>query len=232
MIKIAMCDDDIATIKVISAMFEAEIMQQDFDAEIIMVTDNQKNIFDAIYNHDIDILFLDVDFKTNGKNGIEFANDLRKINKDFYLIFLTGHERYMKISLLVKVYDYLIKPINRDVLSELIIRLKNEFENEKRVFLHLNKWVSIKINEILYIEKFGNKCRVITNIGDEMTSKTLDNLLNELPASFCKCHKSYIVNESKIVYINKKTNYVYFSKDIKCPINMHYNMQKEGIINE
>ena len=36
---------------------------------------------------------LDIDFKNNGKNGIEFAKDLRKINKNFFLVFLSAHQR-------------------------------------------------------------------------------------------------------------------------------------------
>lgn len=224
MIKIAMCDDELTTLKPISMLLESEIIQQNFDAEITIITDKQKTVFDAIYNHEVDVLFLDVDFKNSGKNGIEFARDLRNINKDFYLVFLTAHQRYMHISFFAKVFDYLVKPINRDVLEELVNRLKHEFECDNKVFLHLNKWVSVRIDDILYIEKDGNKCKVIANQYEQSTPKTLDNLLDELPNNFCKCHRSYIVNKNKILRIDKKNSYVYFSKDTKCPINSHFDL--------
>lgn len=139
MIKIAMCDDNLNSIKIASKLLESEIIEQDLDAEISIVSSNQKEVYDAIYEEKIDILFLDIDFKNNGKNGIEFARDLRKINKNFFLVFLSAHQRYLHVSLTTKVFDYLVKPINRDTISELVIRLKDEFKTNKKLFLHLNK---------------------------------------------------------------------------------------------
>ena len=112
---------------------------------------------EAIKNREIDILFLDVDFKNSGINGLEFASQLRKVNKEFFLIFLTAHQRYMHVSFYTKVFDYLVKPISKDILTEIITRLKDEFSTNRKLFLKLNKWISIRTSDILYIEKQGNK---------------------------------------------------------------------------
>lgn len=162
MLKIGMCDDDIESIRLTSKFLEAEIINQNLDAEITIITDDQKKIFDAIYKKQIDILFLDVDFKNSGKNGIDFAKDLREVNHDFYLIFLTAHQRYMHVSFIVKVFDFLVKPINRSIFEDLVKRLKEEFAYDKQIFLHLNKWESIRTNDILYIEKMGGKSIIVT----------------------------------------------------------------------
>lgn len=223
-LKIVLCDDELENIKTISKLLESEIIQQNFSAEIVLITDNQEEILHAIEERKIDILFLDIDFKNNGKNGLEFANILRKINKEFFLIFLTAHQRYMHISFYTKVFDYLVKPISKDILSEIVSRLKDEFENNKNLFLKLNKWVSLRTTDILYIEKQGNKSTVVTQFGEYSTVKTLDNLLDELPINFTKSHRSYIVNENKIINIDKKDKYVYFSQDIKCPINSFFEL--------
>ncbi len=224
MIKIGMCDDDIGNLKITSKLLESEIINQNLEAEITIVTQDQKAIFDEIYNKKIDILFLDVDFKGVGKNGIDFAKDLRDVNKDFYLVFLTAHNRYMHLSFTTKVFDYLVKPVTRDVLCELVERIKDEFTYDKKIFLHVNKWISIRTNDILYIEKQGNKSIIITKQGKTSTNKTLDTLLDELPLNFRKCHRSYIVNENKIIRLDKKKGYVYFSKDLYCPINSHFDI--------
>ena len=155
MIKIAMCDDNLNSIKIASKLLESEIIEQDLDAEISLVSSDQKEVYDAIYEEKIDILFLDIDFKNNGKNGIEFAKDLRKINKKFFLVFLSAHQRYLHASLTTKVFDYLVKPVNRETISELVIRLKEEFKTNKKLFLHLNKWEFVRVDDILYIEKDG-----------------------------------------------------------------------------
>lgn len=224
MINIGMCDDNLESIRLASKFLESELMEQDVDAEISLVTTSQKEIFDAIYKKDIDVLILDIDFKSYGKNGLEFAKDLRSINKDFYLVFLSAHQRYMHVSFYVKVFDYLVKPINKETISSLVERIKEEFTYDTNIFLHLNKWISVRTDNILFIEKVGNKCSVITRDNTYYTTKTLDTLLNELPRNFRKCHRSYIINENKIISVNKKDNYAYFSRDLFCPINSYFRL--------
>lgn len=223
-LKIALCDDELENIKSIAKLLESEIIQQNFSAEIILITDNQDEILRAIEKRQIDILFLDIDFKNGGKNGLEFAHILRKINKEFFLIFLTAHQRYMHISFYTKVFDYLVKPISKEILSEIVSRLKDEFENNKNLFLKLNKWISLRTADILYIEKQGNKSTVVTMFGEYYTTKTLDNLLDELPTNFAKSHRSYIVNEDRITNLDKKEKYAYFTQNIKCPINSFFEL--------
>ncbi len=223
-LKIGICDDDLDCVISVVKLIESEIMEQNLNAEITMITDNQKDIFDAIYYHKIDILFLDIDFKNKGKNGLDFASDLRNINKDFFLIFLSAHQRYMHVSFYVKVYDYLVKPANRYVIQDLVSRLKSEFNLNKNLFLNLNKWVSIRINDILYIERDKNKSKIITSFDEYTTSKSLDSLLNDLPNNFRKCHRSFVLNENKIISIDRKSQYAYFTKKNKCPINSYFEL--------
>lgn len=224
MIKIGMCDDDLNSIKMAAKLLEAEIIEQELDAEITIVSDNQKDIFDQIYLRNIDILFLDIDFKKSGKNGIEFAKDLRKINKDFYLVFLSAHQRYIHVSLITKVFDFLVKPINRETLSELVIRLKDEFTTNNSLFLHLNKWNFVRTDDILYIEKSGKKSLVVTREFSYPTTKNLNTLLEELPRNFARCHKSYILNKNKVISIDKKSGLAIFGKNISCPVNSQFVM--------
>lgn len=224
MIKIGMCDDNLNSIKVASKLLESEIIEQGLDAEISIISTEQKKIFDAIYTKSIDILFLDIDFKNNGKNGIEFAKDLRKINKDFFLVFLSAHQRYLHVSLTTKVFDYLVKPINRDTISELVTRLKEEFSSNKTLFLHLNKWEFVRTDDILYIEKNGKKSMIITDKLVYSTNKNLNTLLTELPKNFIRCHKSYILNSAKLLSIDKKSGQALLGKNFSCPIGSQFEL--------
>lgn len=224
MIKIGMCDDNLNSIKIASKLLEAEIIEQDLDAEISIISSEQKKIFDAIYNKEIDVLFLDIDFKNNGKNGIDFAKDLRKINKNFYLVFLSAHQRYLHVSLTTKIFDYLVKPINRDTISDIVSRLKDEFTNNKALFLHLNKWEFVRTDDIFYIEKNGKKSIIVTDDINFTTTKGLNTLLSELPQNFLRCHKSYILNSDKVLSIDKKLGQASFGKNITCPISAQFNL--------
>lgn len=225
MLKIGMCDDNLESLQVVAKFLEAEIIEQELDAEITLITSSQKEIFDAIYNNKLDILFLDIDFKANGKNGIDFAKDLREINRTFYLIFLSAHQRYVHLSFIVKVYDYLFKPINREIIEDLVHRLKKDYSHDKNVFLRLTKWKSIKMDSILYIERIGNKTCVITETNEEMTTKSLDTLLEELSSKFKRCHRSYIVNTEKILGVDRKKGIILLPNCHSCSINNQFKTQ-------
>lgn len=223
-VKIGMCDDNLNILNLTSKMLESSIIENDFNAEIVEVTDDQNKIFELVKNKKIDILFLDVDFKNHGQNGIEFAKKLREYNKDFFIIYLTAHQRYMHISFYVKVFDYLIKPISREVLDDIVLRLKNEFEFNDCVFLHLNKWLALRTEDIVYIERIQNKSLIYTNDVSYETYLNLENLLDKLPRNFVKSHRSYIVNTNKIKSIDKKDKMILFENKLTCPMNSHFNI--------
>lgn len=222
MLRIGMCDDSLDSLQIAKKFLEAEIMEQGLDAEITLITSCQKDVYDAIYKKQLDILFLDIDFKSNGKNGIEFAKDLREINRTFYLIFLSAHQRYVHLSFIVKVYDYLFKPVNRDTIADLVTRLKKDYLKDQNVFLQLSKWKSLKMDSILYIERIGNKSYIITDTNEETTTKSLEILLHELTGNFKRCHRSFIVNIDKIIGVNRREGYVQVYPAFDCPINHQF----------
>lgn len=222
MIKIGMCDDNINTLQLLKKYLNSEFIEQNVDAEITICTSNQKEIYEKVLNEEIDVLFLDIDFKNLGKNGLEFARDLRMINKYFYLVFLSAHQKYIHLSFNVKVFDYLIKPINREIIQDLVTRLKEEFSENKKTFLRLNKWTSVRIDSIIYIEKLSNKSIIHTKDDEIVSTRTLESLLEVLPANFRKCHRSYILNIDKVYRVDRKSHLVFFTNKMCCPITARF----------
>lgn len=229
MLRIGFCDDALDSIHIVTRYLEAEIIEQNLDAEITLITNNQNDVLEAIRHKELDILFLDIDFKATGKNGIEFAKELRELNRDFYLIFLSAYQRYMHLSFVVKVYDYLFKPINREIIQDLVFRLKKDYSYDTNLFLHLNKWKSIRIDSILYIEKLGSKSHIITQTEENTTTKSLDTLLAELPNNFKRCHRSCIINEREVLSIDKKYGIANLTAQKTCPINSYYQLYEKEI---
>lgn len=226
MCKIAICDDEIDCAQGIAKILENQFKLKDFDAKVTIVTDDQNVIYTAIEHNEIDILILDIVFKNNQKNGLEFANELRKINRDFYLVFLTAHLRYMHLSFLSKTFDFLVKPINKNVIDGFVDRLIDEFSVKNSKFLQLNKGLIIKIDSIVYIEKIKNKSYIYTTSGTYSSTITLDKLLDTLPDNFLKCYRSYIANKKFISTINRKKNVVIFENGLTCPINSNFKLEE------
>lgn len=218
MIKIGICDDEITVVKAIAKFTESAIISTDFDAEIECITDKQSIIYDKIKNHDIDILFLDVDFNNGGKNGIDFALDLRKLNKDFKLIFITGHFEYALLSFKCKTFDYILKPADKDKVLDIIKRLKSDLSEPELGLIKINKDYTLRTKDILFIERNKSKATIYTKDATYETGYSLNSITEELPASFIRVHRSYIVNQAEISMINKDEKTIYFSNGLSCPM--------------
>lgn len=219
MLSIALCDDNLESTLSMQKMLEREILKQDVDAKISIVTSDQEKIEKLIKNKEIDFLILDVEFKDGNLNGIEFAKKLRKFNKEFYLVFLSAHNRFLYPALVTKIFDYLVKPVNSVIVHDLVMRIKDEFSQNNNMFININKWQSIKASEIIYMEKSINRTVITTTKGNISCTKTLDKMEDSLPSNFARCHRSFIINKDKIISLDRKSKEVYLDKNIICPIN-------------
>lgn len=224
MIRIGICDDETNTLKAIERVMESASMLIDFDVELSCVTADQAIIYEKIKQNELDVLFLDIDFTNSTRNGIDFALELRKINKQFKLIFLTGHFEYALLAYSCKTFDYLLKPIDTQKACGILNRLKDEFMSPTSGFIKVNKDYTVRKKDIFFIER--NKCKTTIYTYDDVyeTCYSLNAIKDELPDSFLRIHRSYIVNQDKIVKINKDNKTIHFANGLNCPLGQfnHY----------
>lgn len=218
MVKIGLCDDDINSLKYTSKIIEAQIISMNLDAEIVAITVDQELIKKKITNHEIDVLFLDIEFKSYGKNGITFANELRVLNKDFSLIFVTAFFEYSMLAYQCKTFGYVLKPVTIQSIAPIMLRLQSEFFQESNSFIQLNKSESIRAKDILFIERNKSKTKVYTACDTFETNYSLNNMQEFLPKDFVRVHRSYIVNQNNIQGINKNEKIILFENKLSCPL--------------
>ncbi len=215
---IAICDDELSVLKAIAKITEASIISNNFDAQVSLVTSNQQLIFDSIKNNEIDILFLDVNFKNGNTNGIEFALELRKINKNFKLIFITSHFEYAMLSFKCKTFDYILKPIDEEKITAVLKRLSYELSETELGLFKVNKNFTVRTKDILFIERNKSKSTIYTQNSTYQTCSSLNILEQELPTNFVRIHRSYIVNIDNIYKINNEDKCIYFNENLSCPL--------------
>lgn len=218
MIKIAICDDDTHTLNSLHKLLEHASLTIDFDVKITCVTSNQQTIYNLIKEHAIDVLFLDINFNSLGKNGIDFALELRKINKIFKLIFITGHFEYAMLSFSCKTFDYILKPFDINKATQILTRLKDEFFYDNSTFIKLNKDYTVRTKDIFFIERNKSKTTIYTKDSVYESCYSLNAIKDELPESFLRIHRSYIVNPDEIIKINKNDKTIYFNNGLNCPL--------------
>lgn len=220
---IAICDDELPVLKAIAKITESVIISNNFDAEISLATTEQSLIYEGIKNHEIDVLFLDVDFNNNGKNGVEFGIELRKINKDFKLIFMTSHLEYVMLAYKCKTFDYISKPIDSDKVAAVLKRLTADLSECELGLLKVNKDYMLRTKDILFIERNKSKATIYTNDATYETCYSLNSLESELPNSFVRVHRSYIVNSNQIYKISRENKSIYFNENLSCPLGQFNN---------
>ena len=221
---IAICDDEFPVVTSVAKIVESVIISNNFDAELSLVTTDQSLVYEGIKNHEIDVLFLDVNFNNSGKNGIEFGIELRKLNKDFKLIFLTSHLDYVLLAYQCKTFDYIVKPVNAERVDVVFKRLISDISDSEIGLLKVNKDYMVRTKDILFIERNKSKATIYTKDSTYETCYSLNNLQQELPNNFVRVHRSYIVNREQIAKVNKDEKSIYFTESLSCPLGQFNNI--------
>jgi two-component system LytT family response regulator len=167
-----------------------------------------------------ELVFLDIDL--NGLTSIDLLNE---INCSPKIIFITSHPDFAIKAFELNAVDYILKPISADRLRRAIDRVtemgaepmegsimdesQERFKADQIILLNFDsKLTFIKVQDINYIEAFGNYTKIYMNDGKlSITYNSIKNWDNRLPNDvFIQIHRSSIVNLLNVVKIEKWTN--------------------------
>lgn len=228
MIKIAICDDEISIAKAMEKEMIKLFISLDMNAEVSLITDNQQELISAIRDKQVDALFLDINFKQKGINGIELAKKLRKLDNNFYLTFTTSHPECTFHVFDCKTFDYIVKPATTDKLIKNLKRLKVEFQTNPSFLLNINRNTEIRASDILFIERLLTHSIVHTKNEEFTCSISLKKLITQLPSTFIQNHRSFIVNTEAIQKVDRQQKNLKFLGNKYCPIGkLKLNISKE-----
>lgn len=162
-----------------------------------------------------DLILLDINVE--GKNsGIDWAEEYVKDSK---IIFITGQNEIetLKKALTVNPIAYLTKPVKEiDLLAALQVA-KKQINSSYIIVKDGFDEVKLNFNDILFVKSERNYIDIQTITKKITVRNTLDNLINELdPKIFCKTHRSYVVNTSKIT---QKTSNSIFIDEFELPLS-------------
>ena len=222
MLNFALCDDNYSAIDRLSKMLNSIIISHKLEGQMTFTTDDPLKLFDYVKNNLTHVLLLDIDLKDN-ISGLEIAEKIREIDKNIYIIFVTGHFEYSLVAYKYKTFDFLQKPLTKERFEETILRLYSDIFDNKTKYLHLdNNKTVIRQNSIRFIKKDGMKVIFHTDSRDYQTYSSFSKISEMLPDNFVRCHKSYIVNMAKITDIDMSDNVISFTPSDKCYIGPKY----------
>ena len=137
MYKILIVDDE----PIIRLGLRKSLRWEDYGFEI---KDDAEDAYEALElcgKNSYDIVFIDI--RMPEIDGLTFIEKLKSLNHNSYFVIISGYSEfeYAKKAVDLKVFGYLLKPIQRDELEETVKKLKIQLDEDKKKA----HWISQKV---------------------------------------------------------------------------------------
>ncbi|GAA3638670.1 LytR/AlgR family response regulator transcription factor [Flavivirga jejuensis] len=165
----------------------ASILNESFsDIEIVAFINTVEGAIHLIRDKKPELVFMDIELK----DGIAF-NIFNKINiPNFEVIFVTGHENYIKKAIEHYAFSYIMKPID----SEKLIKVVNRYINLKQRLFSISKY------EMLSDFLNQKNSNLLLHVGSEYILIDIKDVVK------CIAEKNYtsFYMQNKVVYLASK----------------------------
>jgi two-component system LytT family response regulator len=183
------------------------------------------------------IVFLDIEMPQY--NGFELLGFFQDIN--FEIIFVTAYNQYALKAFEVSAVDYLLKPIDGDLLAKAVekaakrigttqmqenlktLKQNTETDTFSRIALPVSEGLLfVEVEDIVLLEAEGSYTNVhLRNKEVLFVSKGLSFFEQILSTrkTFYRCHRSYLLNIKFIKKLNRNEGHVELDNGKKVPIS-------------
>lgn len=224
--RIAICDDIQEQCEEIKTIWERSV-DCNFAYEVQIFLSAEELLQSYARGERYDLLVLDI--KMHEVNGMDAAREIRCIDSDVRIIFLTAYDQYMREAFDVSAMHYLDKPVDVNKLT-MLFRQVIETYQEAHYTLYLpvintngmEETVRIFASEIIYFESYNRKVNVHLTSGEIYTTKMkISQLEQELRSrNFVRIHMSFLVNIKYMRRVNRlQTVLKYQEREYTLPVS-------------
>ncbi|NND78238.1 MAG: response regulator transcription factor [Flavobacteriales bacterium] len=162
-----------------------------------------------------DLMFLDLKMpEISGKEILEL------LPPNLPVVMVTSDTAFAVESYNYNVVGYVVKPITLGGFLKVIERLKDQLVEPEFIFVKEGTArIKIHFNELLYIKSESNYVAFYTESKRVMSLMRLTDLETQLPGSFLRVHRSFIVNTNFIQHISARELKI---KDTVIPISASF----------
>ncbi len=181
MFKVAVCDDEETELERTETLLKAFFAQRpETEASLALFRDG-RGLVDALERgEDFDLYLLDV--LMPGCGGIEAGKAVRRLGRGGEIVYLTTSPDYAVDSYLTRALFYLVKPVEREQLFEVLGRVVDAFQKRLSQAAAVNTpsgTRSIPLHEILYVERADRWMRYHLMSGETVDSGAVHGPLRE-----------------------------------------------------
>lgn len=195
---LAICDDKKEDRELLNELLQRYAQEHNLNLHICQY-DSGEALLNAFLKDKPQILFLDI--YMNGMTGVQTARQLRQIDTDLRIIFVTTSESHFSDGFAVEATHYLVKPADYIQLCECFRRCKtvlNEEEKTLTVKVHQQQ-LNIKHMDIIYIEAVRNGIEIHHKGGRTKVYIPFSKIIESFSYDdFLQCHRAFLVNLKKV----------------------------------
>jgi DNA-binding LytR/AlgR family response regulator len=148
------------------------------------------------YKSQFDIILMDIEMKL--MDGMTAAEEIRKLDQDVVIMFITNMTNYAIRGYQVDALDYVLKPVSYFAFSQKLGRAISRIKKSTSKVISIDMPSGVKkldIDNIFYIESEGHNLRFYTTGGEFSIRARLSDFEDQLSAySFFRSNKGYLVN--------------------------------------
>ncbi len=203
MIKIAVVDDEQMERETLKRYYMD--LQQEIGEELeVQLYSSGEDLLDS-YNYSFDMICLDIDLP--GKDGISMAKELRRIDEQVILLFVTNMAQMAVRGYEVQALDFIVKPVNYYSFAMKMKNAINIINNKKHKNIIISTsggFQKIPTSDLYYVEVRGHYLYYHTVNGMFRQKASLRELENNLEGlSFKRCNNCYLINLKYVDLVNK-----------------------------
>ena len=156
--------------------------------------------YDVLEDMIYDVLFLDIEFPKEERDGLYLGKYLREMLKNDYsqIIFVSSKKEYAMRLFQIRPLDFLLKPLDIQKLHEALEKVLYLQNIGKKIFTYCfgAKEYRLEIGKILYFESSGRRIKIVCSDDREFhyNGKLTDAYRQLKGSDFFSPHKSFLVN--------------------------------------
>lgn len=160
MIKLLIVDDEYIVIESVKFIIENHVK----DVEVVGTANTGREAIEKALYLKPDVIFMDI--RMPGINGIDAIRQIKNSINEVFFVIVTAYEyfNYAKEAVNLGVYEYLLKPINKNKvietlnnIQEIIISRRQAVQREMLLKEKINKILPLMEGQFIYSQLFNGK---------------------------------------------------------------------------
>lgn len=194
MIRVAVVEDEKIYVEQITEYLRRYEEEQGEELQVTVYRDGDG--ITAEYKAQFDIIFMDIQMKF--VDGMTAAEEIRRMDSEVIIIFITNMPQYAIRGYEVNALDYILKPVSYFAFSQKLGKAAARMK--KRNARHITVTVKggirrLEIADIYYVESEGHTLIYHTKDGEILAGGTMKSAEEELgKQNFSRGNKCYLIN--------------------------------------